>query len=299
MPDFGSFRGFGEKLVQGQTPTQLGTIGSINTDPLMLDTYPNAASAYSLRKLRTLYTGSAIRVRRSSDNAEQDIGFTAQNILDTSTLTSFCGANNGFITTWYDQSGNGRNATQTTAANQPILVLTGSVINENGKPTLQFDGSNDGFTINNRPLINASNFSIFSVCNFKTANQYEMLFVQSDGTANSNRLEIRRDISQDRLQYIGNDTASSSTSGTIAINNKQILLSYIGQLNIITAHINNALDATSTNQNILIGDYAAQIGQRSGFYYAGVMQELVIYASNLTTNRTAISNNLNSHYAIY
>ena len=29
MPDFGSFRGFGEKLAQGQTPTQLGTIGSV------------------------------------------------------------------------------------------------------------------------------------------------------------------------------------------------------------------------------------------------------------------------------
>lgn len=28
MPDFGSFRGFGDKLVQGQTPTQLGKIGS-------------------------------------------------------------------------------------------------------------------------------------------------------------------------------------------------------------------------------------------------------------------------------
>jgi hypothetical protein len=28
MPDFGSFRGFGEKLTQGQTPTQLGLIGS-------------------------------------------------------------------------------------------------------------------------------------------------------------------------------------------------------------------------------------------------------------------------------
>ena len=30
MPDFGSFRGFGDKLVQGQTPTQLGLIGSNN-----------------------------------------------------------------------------------------------------------------------------------------------------------------------------------------------------------------------------------------------------------------------------
>jgi hypothetical protein len=34
MPDFGSFRGFGEKLMQGQTPTQLGLIGSLtDIDP--------------------------------------------------------------------------------------------------------------------------------------------------------------------------------------------------------------------------------------------------------------------------
>ena len=30
MPDFGIFRGFGDKLIQGQTPTQLGAIGSQN-----------------------------------------------------------------------------------------------------------------------------------------------------------------------------------------------------------------------------------------------------------------------------
>jgi hypothetical protein len=42
---------------------------------LLLDTYSGAAVAYSLRKLRTAYSGSAIRVRRSSDNAEQDFGF--------------------------------------------------------------------------------------------------------------------------------------------------------------------------------------------------------------------------------
>ena len=77
----------------------------------LLDTYPNAAAAYSLRKLRSAYTGYAIRVRRSSDNTEQDIGFSSTFGLDTSSLTSFCGAGNGFVTTWYDQSGNGNNGT--------------------------------------------------------------------------------------------------------------------------------------------------------------------------------------------
>ena len=65
---------------------------STSTPALLLDTYPNAEVAYSLRKLRTAYTGSAIRVRRSSDNAEQDISFIG-NDLDTQTMLDFVGYN--------------------------------------------------------------------------------------------------------------------------------------------------------------------------------------------------------------
>lgn len=60
--------------------------------PLLLDLFPNASVAYSLRKLRTAYTGSAIRVRRNIDNAEQDIGFSGNN-LDTNSMINFVGAN--------------------------------------------------------------------------------------------------------------------------------------------------------------------------------------------------------------
>jgi hypothetical protein len=51
----------------------------------MLDQYGDAAAAYSLRKLRNGYTGDAIRVRRSGDNAERDMGFY-DNELDTQAL---------------------------------------------------------------------------------------------------------------------------------------------------------------------------------------------------------------------
>jgi hypothetical protein len=113
---------------------------------LLLDLYPSAAAAYSVRKLRSAYTGSAIRVRRSSDNTETNIGFTALGNLDESALTSFCSGTNGFVTTWYDQSGNGYNATQTTAASQPQIVSSGSVITKafigGSKPTISFTTSN-------------------------------------------------------------------------------------------------------------------------------------------------------------
>lgn len=69
------------------------TLASNPITPLLLDTYPNAAVAYSLRKLRTSYTGSAIRVRRSSDNAEQDFGFDNSGDLDVNSIENFVGWN--------------------------------------------------------------------------------------------------------------------------------------------------------------------------------------------------------------
>lgn len=98
-------------------------------------------TAFGVRKIVNNYSGPLIRVRRSSDNAEQDIGFTVGGDLDTASLTTFVGAGNGFVRTWYDQSGNARHATQTTTTAQPQIVTSGSVELTNGKPTLRFNGS--------------------------------------------------------------------------------------------------------------------------------------------------------------
>jgi len=90
------------------------------------------------RKLRTAYTGSAIRLRRDSDNTELNIGFNPQGGLDTAAVTAWLGAANGFIVTLYDQSGNNRNYTQTVAANQPAFVLSSGL---GGKPAASFNGT--------------------------------------------------------------------------------------------------------------------------------------------------------------
>ena len=66
----------------------------LQTATYLLDSYSGAAAAYSLRKLNSTYTGSAIRVRRSGDNSEQNIGFDAGGNLDTTSLLSFVGVNN-------------------------------------------------------------------------------------------------------------------------------------------------------------------------------------------------------------
>jgi hypothetical protein len=116
----------------------------------LLDTYTGAAAGYSLRKISNTATNS-LRVRRSSDNAETDIGFAVDGNLDNAALLAFVGTgatDNGYVTTWYDQSGNSRHATQTSATAQPQIVSAGNIITVNGYQVIKYDGSNDTLNTN-------------------------------------------------------------------------------------------------------------------------------------------------------
>lgn len=97
-----------------------------------------ASAAFSMRKLSTSYSGSAIQVRRSSDNATQDIGFNGSGDLDATALTTFVGAGSGYISIWYDQSGNGLNLTQATTSEQPRIVNAGTIDTENSRAFIRF-----------------------------------------------------------------------------------------------------------------------------------------------------------------
>jgi hypothetical protein len=99
----------------------------------------SAAVAYSTRRLQSAYTGPLLRVRRSSDNATQDIGATVGGNLDATALASFCGSASCFVSTWYDQSGNGRNAAQSTPGSQPRLVTSGVTELLGSRPAVRFD----------------------------------------------------------------------------------------------------------------------------------------------------------------
>lgn len=118
----------------------LGCLNVLPRPVLDLLSVPSAA-AYSTRRLRTTYTGNAIRVRRSSDNAELDIGFDSNGNLNTSALLTHCGANNGFVVTWYDQSVSGFNQTQAVALNQPQIVSAGAILLQGTRPAPTYAGT--------------------------------------------------------------------------------------------------------------------------------------------------------------
>jgi hypothetical protein len=112
----------------GATPA---TSNAVTPNYMLSKMTAGAAGAYSLRKIGSTAT-NAIEVRRSSDNTLQNIGFDAYGNLDTAALLTFVGSGDGFVRTWYDQSGNAKDATQTTNGSQPRIVLSGVVETING-----------------------------------------------------------------------------------------------------------------------------------------------------------------------
>lgn len=100
-----------------------------------LDGLPTSSAAYGLRRLRAAYAGPAVRVR--VDQEQRDIGFTTQGMLDLTALRTFCGNDDGFVTRWYDQSGNGIDLVQRQPARQPRLVESGGVLMMGNRPALR------------------------------------------------------------------------------------------------------------------------------------------------------------------
>jgi hypothetical protein len=290
-----------------------GIVGSqIQSFVGLLDTYPNAAAAYSVRKLRAAYTGSAIRVRRSSDNTEQDIGFTALGNLDTTSLSSFCSGTNGFVTTWYDQSGNAKNATQSTAANQPQIVSSGSVINVNSKPAAQFTKAN------NHNLINAtlatSSAMTYSWVGAITLPISTWSYAFEIGAFDALTgylmtpyayLTIQDYLAGDLINfgkgYLTGSSPRFISNGVQAVSNTQTLFNGVLSSSNAKGYKNNsAISSRVANTSSVPTGTGLKIGSNTfNEAFPGTMQEIIFWGSDQNSNISGINTNTNTYYAIY
>jgi hypothetical protein len=322
MPDFGIFRGFneklfGDKLYAGQLPTHLGMVES-DFFVGLLDFYPNAAAAYSLRKLRSAYTGSAIEVRRTNLDVA-DIGFTSTGELDIAALLAFTGTgalDNGFVTTWYDQSGNARNSVQSTALNQPQIVSSGAIILENAKPCLKFDGINDTLRMTGTmPLIERS----FSFVGKQNVTQQDAGIISFRPIGGSNDFR-----SPDTFCFTTTNnsvtpkrayTIEGSTSGSYGLQKNGTgadILQYGLYMETKTSgegklYENGVLQVTDSSFTEFNSEntQAFNLGARNftnttiSSFFNGQFQEFIYWSVNNISNRTGIESNINSFYSIY
>jgi len=254
-------------------------------DPnLLLDTYTGAAAAYSVRKLDKDYTGSCMRVRRSSDEATQDIGFDSNGDLDTSALATFVGDAFGYCTIWYDQSGNGNNATQSTSSAQPMIYdrVAAAVVTENGKPAIYH---------NDTQLV-VSSFT--------------------GGASSGTIVGVLANIENTGIPWLSNGSGSPFFLRT---NQGQFADSAFRALGTVTAHINDVTDTDyqqgdswndfNSSQGLMFLDCDTSATTNANFNICHVdavhWQELIFWDSDQdgAGNRTGIQNNINTYFSIY
>lgn len=411
------------------TPTLTNTPSSTTTQALLLNSYSGASFAYSLRKLSSTYNGSAIRVRRNSDNTEQDIGFVG-NELDITTLQSFVGSTNlltysenfgvwstnlsatinsdvttdpiggntadrlnfgssansevylqpitwqsttynvsiyaksdstnkfrvkiwngvtatfssditttstwarydvsltvnsgvgnfgisnisaggvgsifiwgaqispislqpyrqtaggaaityGYITTWYDQSGNNINFTQTTANSQPRIINSGNLETVNGKAAIYFDGTDDSMTSTMNVSFSVSLFEVFKIND-------PVNFVVNTLAGNYN--------------LAGQNGGTNPPDGGLTVLSRyknSVLTTTTTQTQVYSTYNTNT--QILSTQFISLGNNLTSFGVSNfpSWPLTGHFQEIVLYSSSQTSNRTGIESNINTYYSIY
>jgi hypothetical protein len=270
---------------------------------LLLDLFPGSDGYWALRKVRMSYAGPLIKIRRSSDNATQDIGFLNDGSLDTTAISSFVGANSAFVETWYDQSLNGRDFQQGILAVQPRIVNAGTLDMVSGFPALKFDGTDDYMELAFTDAINilAVDFATFIVQKRNAAGT-KGIILTGGGAANNTLTQW-----SDNIFYIQNVPSmavngakfryASDATATFCILEGHCVA------NVPTAFKDNVAytlsapgDFTAGSSTLsVLGRYGAIGGTNSNCHVC----EIGHYTADMTGIRASVESTLNSHFLIH
>ena len=99
----------GHAISAAVTATNAAGSASAGSNALAVPLFPGSpVGIFSVRKVGTGYAGPCLKVRRTSDSVQQDIGFNpATGFIDMSAAAAFAGSALLYVTKWYDQSGGG------------------------------------------------------------------------------------------------------------------------------------------------------------------------------------------------
>jgi len=271
--------------------------------PLLSKLVGGAEAAYSLRDLNDRNgNNKVVEVRRSSDDTDEK--FTAKEVSN-GTLEDWVGAgNDGFIETWYDQSGNGFDMVQAESTKQPKIVENGTFLG-----SVKYDGTSD--YLKSETVLEFANqsLSLFTVQTNAPSINASTLGKHNSGrglgfTANAIRVFVTSSSSS-----INHATGSTNSDGFLLGtvihtgdgSSNQIRGFRNGEEKIDTSYSSGDTAAdgqpiTTTTYNILGGN-RSETGSTT--FFEGQIKEVVIWKANQLANHPAIEANINNQYDIY
>jgi hypothetical protein len=214
----------------------------------------------------------------------------------------------GFVETWYDQSGNGNDATQATIASQPKIVSAGVFLGE-----VDFlNGVSTFLETNNSNLSTLSELSLFSVLEPVTENVNEYAISAGsivNSTGNYGGWALWANGFFDRLDFATQARGSVTNSRAVIAITSTSPVVYSATLNGTDAQasVNGVLGTENTNMITPNNTDALRRKLRLGCqytfepasFYSGAIKEVVLYTTDQSDNRVAIETNINDHYNIY
>jgi hypothetical protein len=221
-----------------------------------------------------------------SDQSDNRTAIEA-NIGEHYNITAIPAANdtvNGYVQTWYDQSGSGNDAEQVSATKQPKIV--GEVTS--GQPHAVLEGGiefESGLYLEKTGLSLSGPFSTFSVSNANSQHNGVLLNFAASGFAQQYR--------NDRSLLLQYGDLNFSSSGVYTVGEQNVMsfifdstsLGYYNGAEVIN---DAATGATATQFRVGNSSYGLD----------GDVKEVIIYNSNQSSNRPAIEANIANQYGI-
>jgi hypothetical protein len=198
----------------------------------------------------------------------------------------------GHVTTWYDQSSNGRNGSQFFASEQPKIVDGGALVTEGGLAAVNFHTETSYLFINHTNLYGQATLDSYYVTN-ATGDAYIYPTLVTNGASYGMTATAASpdgiSINYGSPSYYANGTQiTGGTRGDIytATSGGQKLVAHIG------ADTTDSIWGTATMN---FGNY-----YNSTIYgFTGKLQEMIFFNTDQSANRTGIEKNINDTYTIY
>ena len=225
------------------------------------------------------------------------------------TLEPYTSTGNGyggdaFVTKWYDQSGNARNAEQTSAISQPNIVKQKAVTMNGGKPSIKINNSvydgmyPQGLRYNYGSMNLSATFSLFTVSKFDTTGN--VTAVGGDLYSAYSPLWLNGIINSKFAHYSGGyvygDSPNTNTNLHYLLNSSgSVTMGRNGGNNYYGS--NTAMSGTNALKGISIG--AGSFTPHVTNKMTGDVQEVILYNSDKNISRYSIDTAINSYYSIY